>query len=133
MIYYFAGVILNNKNLIYFKKLFQKSVDYLFLCLFFVKSEGHKLYKLFTCDLADSRLVNKRCLGIVCNDFRYCNDGRVVHYDRIALGVSRASAVTNYVGYKELPRLVLRYRTGNNVRSAVVTLKIDYKFGFCKL
>ena len=37
----------------------QKSVYDLFLCLLFVKSKRHELYKLLACYLADCRLVNK--------------------------------------------------------------------------
>ena len=73
--------------------LFQKSVDDLLLGLLLGQAQRHKLDKLFSGNLADSRLVDQTGLQAVGGDLRDGGHHRFVHNDRVTLGMAVALAV----------------------------------------
>ena len=80
--------IQNSSIHIYIFALSQKSVNDLFFGFFFGKSKRHKLYKLFTRNLADSSLMDKRRIGIYSKYLGNRRNSCVVHNYRITLGMT---------------------------------------------
>ena len=84
------------------KKLSQKSVYDFLLGFLFSESESHKLDKLLARDLSDRRLVNQRSIRVYRKDLGDRRYRCRIHYDRIALGVSRATVIALDARYKFL-------------------------------
>ena len=77
--------------------LFKKSAYYLLLCFLLRKTESHELNELFTRYLTDSRLMDERCVDMICSELGNGADRAVIHYNSIALGVTRAAVISVYL------------------------------------
>ena len=76
----------------------------------FGQSQRHQLDQLLARDLTDRRLVNQGSVHVVRLDLRKRNDLRIIHDDRIALGMPRALVIAVDVREEALTAAILRNR-----------------------
>ena len=107
------------------KESFQNS----FFCLLFVKSEGHKLEELFSCDLADCGFVNENGIGMFSDDRGDRADLRLTHNDRVAFDVTEAFCSTRHLRIEYLNRIVGSNASRENSAVCPLALEDDLHIG----
>ena len=82
--------------------LFQKSADNLFFCLLLGQAQGHKLDDLFSCDLADGRLVDQAGVQMIRVQGWHRVHMSFIHQDRVAFCMAVTLIIAADLGIEHL-------------------------------
>ena len=109
-------------------RLFQESVDDLFLGFLFVQSQRHQLHQLLSGDLADGGLVNQRSVHVICSQLGACQHTALIHNNGVTLGVAAAGCVAVDPADVFLFAAFLGNAAADDVAAAALPVEIRIEF-----